>query len=795
MLGYECLDSNSPRSFLFSVVANVGPRGASRSLGVAYRQGNDRDAFASSQARVENVVADTLALIEILSDPMNRAPLEAERALAEGWYRRSQGGNETESTKRPTIPDTPQPPFIVPDGSWRREQPQILPELPWHDDALSEFPFIATCLLLGLLRDDGDIDDGDSDANATYSNSTRPGDIQLQPLSTIFRGDCTEYGLVVLDISDLDSGVKYGIVGFPVCYMAEVTFYCKEGGWDPVEDPPPKKEPDIILISPRPRVPLSILQWLRKYFYYISLQENPRFLRLEDRPLIDTTALDYIWPPELESQARVENQAREPSQGVISSISDYFWPLKSTTSAKDISTITASRLTTSHEPPRNAHMDRAIDNLLILTQEPADLHLDEETISRFQKLAEFREQLRRRLEEVPDSLGPSSEASGHILRVAYAGNTHLNWVVFRNLAPSVIATAIISDELRGASALSLCVDKFKLEGGEGGLGDLVATLAECTTLKQLCFVQGPDRNSDDTSARFYTQLLLRGRSSGNLGWLRDKTIYPTYAFSRSLRNHKFASPSTTSVTFTSSVVQVFPVMHMFTFVGHQREDVADADHQNSHYYDMGNTLLDPERFAVQFLSYLRSVGSGSDKAILRFAYGEASSSVATTTTNNDKSPLPSSSSGGFAVSPIPAGFFGNRLAANYESRVRVRDIHPGSWVLLLDQKGRSSSDDGDDFLQYSFVRIRQTSDEIAPEQQQKRPIPVPAPDLVEVVGGLTEFLRETVPGSDISTWEKRVEEAEKDFRARRASIETGKRCIGIGVMAESSARALLDQLL
>ncbi|KAJ5320670.1 hypothetical protein N7508_000953 [Penicillium antarcticum] len=713
MLEYECLDSNSPRSFLFSVVANVGPRGASRSLAVAYRQGNDRDASASSRTRVENV---------------------AERALAEGWYRRSQGGNETESTERPTISDTPQPPFIVLDGSWRREQPQILPELPRHDDALSEFPFTTTCLLLGLLRDDGD-----GNASVTHSNRTRPGDIQLRPLSTAFRGDCTEYGLVVLDISDLDSGIKYDIVGFPVCYMAEVTFYCKEGGWDLVEDPPPKKEPDIVLISPRPRMPLSILQ-----------------------PLVVPAALDY------------------------------FWSSKSTTSAKDVSIRTASRLTTSHEPPRNAHMDRAIDNLLILTQEPAGLHLDKETIGRFQKLAEFREQLRRRLEEVPDSLGPSSEASGHVLWVAYAGNTHLNWVAFRNLAPSVISAAIVSDELRGASALSLCVDKFKLEGGEGGLGDLVVALAESTTLKQLCFVRGPDRTNDDASVLFCTQLLLRGRSSGDLGSLRDKTIYPTYAFSRSLRIRKFASPRTTSVTFTSSVVQVFPGVHMFTFEGHQREDVADADHQNSHYYDMGYTLLDPERFAIQFLSYLRSIGSGSDKAILRFAYGEASSSV-TTTTTNDKSPLPSLSSGKFAVSPIPAEFFGNRLAANDESRVRVRDIDPGSWVLLLDQKGRSSSDDDDDFLRYSFVRIHQTSDEIAPEQQQKRP--VPAPDLVEVVGGLTEFLRETVPGIDISTWEKRVEEAEKDFRARRASIETGKRCIGIGVMAESSARALLDQLL
>lgn len=43
-------------------------------------------------------------------------------------------------------------------------------------------------------------------------------------------------------------------------------------------------------------------------------------------------------------------------------------------------------------------------------------------------------------------------------------------------------------------------------------------------------------------------------------------------------------------------------------------------------------------------------------------------------------------------------------------------------------------------------------------------VSVPVPDLVEVVGGLTEFLREIVPGIDIFTWEKRVE-AEKDFRS------------------------------
>ncbi|KAL2808001.1 hypothetical protein BJX63DRAFT_410659 [Aspergillus granulosus] len=86
---------------------------------------------------------------------------------------------------------------------------------------------------------------------------------------------------------------------------------------------------------------------------------------------------------------------------------------------------------------------------------------------------------------------------------------------------------------------------------------------------------------------------------------------------------------------------------------------------------------------------------------------------------------PPSSSGRFAVSPIPAGFFGNNLAANDQSRVRVRDIHPGSWVLLLDQRDRSSSDDDDVFLQYSFFRIRRTSTEFTPEQQQQNPSPPP----------------------------------------------------------------------
>ncbi|KAL4930990.1 uncharacterized protein BDV17DRAFT_280551 [Aspergillus undulatus] len=803
--GYTTLYSRTPRSFLFAVVANVGPGGASRPLAVAYRQGCDRTTALWPPERIHRFVADTLALIEILSDPANRALLEAERALAKDWYRRSKGANEPHINERPSVPDSPQPPFVKPDRRYKYPVPPR-PQLPWHDDALSEFPFTATCLVLGLLRGDGD---------ATNSNSARPGDVQLQPLSTVFRGDCTEYGLVVLDISDLDSGVKYGIVAFRMHYMAEVWARFTPMNWDPIEDKPPLKEPDVVLDSPRPRVPLSIHQWLSKYRVSDSVKKDPSVLRLEDRPLVDAAALDY------------------------------FWPIKPTTRAEGASTTTTAP---SQEPLRNAHIDHAIDDMLLHTQEPAEPPLEKTIIGNLQKLVEYREQLRQRLEEVPDSLGPSDN-SGYILRVAYAGRRHLNWVAFRNLAPSVIAAAVASDELRGASALSLCVDQFKLRGDEGeeDLGDLAAALARSTALKQLCFLQRPDRDSDNASARFCSQLLLLWKriSGGGLGSI---TIYPTSAFSTSLRSRKYL---TSSSTITSPV---FPVIHIFTFVGRQREDVLDADtdadqqYENSStysysgYYAMDNTLLDAERFAGRFLAYLQSLGSGSgfEKAILRFAYKGPSSSLTTTT-----------SPGQFGVSPIPVGYFDHELPPNDPSNVRRRDIHSGSWVVLvaapeqnsdhsqavaerprprpppppppppprpkchagltptdpsnvrqpsanMDRRGRScgSSDVENGSLQYSFVRIIQTSTETASEQQQpQQQRQVPVPDLAEVIGGLTNFLRETVPGSDISTWEEQVEEVERDLRTQQTSIGTGKRCIDMRVMAEGSAHTLLKRLL
>ncbi|KAL4912355.1 hypothetical protein BDW62DRAFT_215097 [Aspergillus aurantiobrunneus] len=225
---YTNLCKLCPRSFLFAIVAKSAPGN------------NNISGKQTFVLHVDYFVLDTLALINILSDPVNHALLEAEKALAGDWYQQS------------------------------HYKPQ--PLLPWRAEA--EFRFTVTCLILGLLRDDSDSEDYGTAARPKLKHNnhhTRPGDVQLQPLATVIRGDCAEYKLVVLDTSDLDS-VKYGYRG----------------------DPPPEREPDIVHTSPRPHVLLSVQQWFGEYLDFDRLENDPYIQKLEERPLVNAAVLDCM---------------------------------------------------------------------------------------------------------------------------------------------------------------------------------------------------------------------------------------------------------------------------------------------------------------------------------------------------------------------------------------------------------------------------------------------------------------------------------------------------------------------
>ncbi len=85
----------------------------------------------------------------------------------------------------------------------------------------------------------------------------------LAPLGTVYRDDNMVYGMVVLDITDLDA-VRYGIVGFYVCEMIHVTspgfgFRMTRYG------PEPRGYAKVTVEEHWPREPLSAPEYMSKF--------------------------------------------------------------------------------------------------------------------------------------------------------------------------------------------------------------------------------------------------------------------------------------------------------------------------------------------------------------------------------------------------------------------------------------------------------------------------------------------------------------------------------------------------
>lgn len=266
------LARTSPRSFLFYIVANVGPGKTSRPLAVTYRQGHRLDPCRlgpvggrSTTDCVALVMKECARIASILTEPANRIALEAERDLATSWY----GQDRHDPPEQVELPDTVQPPFNF--EKFQNEQ-QDIPERPWAA-GIREFPFISTCLRVGL--------------HSVGYGETRLLDVQEQPLGTVFRGDKLEYGVVVFDVSDLDA-VRYGLIGFHVDYTAEVDV-TRTGHWDRVEDSPPSQDPVLVLEEPRSRVFLTAAKYAKKF---PSRDLDPELKQLKKLKLADPAALD-----------------------------------------------------------------------------------------------------------------------------------------------------------------------------------------------------------------------------------------------------------------------------------------------------------------------------------------------------------------------------------------------------------------------------------------------------------------------------------------------------------------------
>ena len=247
----KVVGETSPRSFLFYIVADIGLSESGdnhRPLAVAYRQGHGLSPGrydTRAELRVNHVLEDCARLASILSDPTNRAALEAEIALARSWY---QERLQHPAPHRSVVPDEVQPAFSNERDRDTRTGIPDRPELEWSG-GIREFPFTSTCLRLAL------------NANRTYF--TRPSDVQEQSLDIVFHLDKVEYGAVVFDVTDLDS-VGYGILSSSVIYSFE-DYDPLQDTYDAVDCWHPGYTPAIQLEMSRTRRPLSGTAYMRKH--------------------------------------------------------------------------------------------------------------------------------------------------------------------------------------------------------------------------------------------------------------------------------------------------------------------------------------------------------------------------------------------------------------------------------------------------------------------------------------------------------------------------------------------------
>lgn len=269
-LYYRSLYSQGPSSFLFYIVARIGSGGDYRPLAVASRT-NDSDPD-NEEFRGSFVPNTCFRVIRILCSPSNRIAIEAERSLADSFYK-----NNTLERVYPAEESEISAWDILEEAETVEES-----QYSGHGRKIPEFPFLSTCLLVGLSYD---------------ASRCRTHDARLEPLGVAFQDVNMANGMVVIDVSELDS-VRYGIVAFTIHHMANIRLHPSEE-WDPAESIKPEDEPELVLEEERLRIPLSAVEYMDKFRYVHNGSRTTWFTSMEAIRIIDTAALNCKLAPML----------------------------------------------------------------------------------------------------------------------------------------------------------------------------------------------------------------------------------------------------------------------------------------------------------------------------------------------------------------------------------------------------------------------------------------------------------------------------------------------------------------
>ncbi|KAK0668118.1 hypothetical protein QBC41DRAFT_394541 [Cercophora samala] len=349
----------APDALVVYIVAKLGLNGTGQHypLAVVKREGGliDLDAV---QGR--DVLSAILGTVAVFSDPANHVGIESELSLADQFYQ-----DPNNRLHRTELSNTP---------AWMRRC--IAPQ--W-ECGVPEFPFISTCLLLGVAFD-------------------RERGVGLPalhaPLGTVFSDTNMEYAMAVVDITDLNS-IRYGITAFRSSVMIQIHEPPREhdeySDWGD-SDPPGLRE--LRLEDNRVRDPLSAAAYMAKFEYKPcdSLVEN-----LDKVELIDTEALERIWPL---------STAELPALSVSPTEEDF-------------------------------ELVSLIDALL----ETERLDISETLLAQLTRAANWKQILRHQIQTLSHDIG-HLPITGQLLGLTFANELHLNLAPFNKLSSLSLFAAL-----------------------------------------------------------------------------------------------------------------------------------------------------------------------------------------------------------------------------------------------------------------------------------------------------------------------------------------------------------------
>lgn len=742
-----------PWSFVFYVVARVGPQGQYYSLAVASREDNRYGGFHGI-----DVVNACLAVSRLLASDENRTAVEAELVLAKEFYSAKEHPVETERVF--AQPETWYADFI--EAAQPADQPHPLLAGSGGRCNLFKpvpFPFVSTCLMLGLGYD-------------VKSHTAHPSTV-CEPLGLLLGADLDNHGIVVVDVT-APNDVRHGIVAYekkdqprnatdPIfdfhdgCHYDENTtqFYPKG-------------------VETYSRRPLDARRYMMKFLYIPTTEFQGQVSRLRDVEARVAAAQATWRPVAVEAlNGRIVWVLHQFRMHMAYDFAEIWPPGQRNPGLGGGGSYT--------ERSRELLLDEAVRSLVDEIQNGEE-YLDADLKGLEQP--EVKGSLRQFLESRPEQLG-QSPAAGRLLAVAYGDFTSLNWTAFTHTSYKAVARALKEPCMQSVRSLSLSIDEFPATD----LPALLEALLELPRLSHVCLMQSPARLSEDIGTNAFIQM---AHSPQYVPLMQRVSFVSSAVCSSAIRgipwlplfgkddiSHYDAFP--VRAMYLRKPVQApelpWPERNMRSL---ELDREADPHPEfDTTCFPLADSLLVPERFVTGFLSFL---GTRCEDDLL-FSFAQAPTSLRQ---------MPRQRTGLFPAEnlSIPKQQHSKRKDGSEEQNQLSRPMPAGAWVVLVSCEGPPRGSHSAPFIRYAFAQAKHTLF----ENSGHKGIIL---DDVKICG-LQGFLEATGGAFDSRVLQKRLNEAtssvhEKIRMAQKRDRDTPRE-EWLSDMDESSARQLLVEV-